>query len=105
MVEFGRPVRVSVWCLGMLFQSKSQKAISYQLFGFVGQIKAQGEIGILLADDIVISTGQSTADKADIAFDGERYLVVWTQYYDTNDFYADIHRLKPVVLSVIFYIS
>ena len=31
MGEFGTSVRVSVGCLGVSFQSKSQKAISYQL--------------------------------------------------------------------------
>jgi hypothetical protein len=31
MEEFGRPVRVSAWGLGVPFQSKSQKVIFYQL--------------------------------------------------------------------------
>lgn len=65
--------------------------VAILVFGFVRQAKAQGEIGPLLNDDIVISTGQSCGDKADIAFDGERYLVVWPQYYDLNNFFADIY--------------
>jgi hypothetical protein len=32
MEGFGKSVRVSVWCLEVPFQSKSQKAISYQPF-------------------------------------------------------------------------
>jgi hypothetical protein len=32
MEGFGVPGRASVWCLGVPFQSKSQKAISCQLF-------------------------------------------------------------------------
>ncbi len=49
-------------------------------FGVVGEVSGQGVIRPLLADDLLISTGESSGDRGYVAFDGTRYLVVWTQY-------------------------
>jgi DNA topoisomerase VI subunit B len=46
MEGFGRPVRVSVWCLGVPFQSKSQKAILYQRKIFKMKAQAVSKAGI-----------------------------------------------------------
>jgi hypothetical protein len=48
MEEFGRPVRVSVWCLGVPFQSKSQKAISYQLIS-----EKESRLAMLKGDEVL----------------------------------------------------
>jgi PKD domain/Bacterial Ig domain len=58
------------------------------VFWFAGQGKAQSNIGPLLVDDIAISTDQCRGEKADIAFDGQRYLVVWAQ---SSDLSSDIY--------------
>ena len=64
-------------------------AVVLLFFGFLGQANC-GDIGPLLAADLQISTGTGVGEKAAVAFDGNRYLVVWTQYND-SPYYADIY--------------
>ena len=39
----------------------------------------QGSIGPLLEDDLVVSSGGEYLGRANVAFDGTNYLIVWPQ--------------------------
>jgi hypothetical protein len=63
--------------------------VVFLFFGFLGQATC-ADIGPLLPDDLQISTGTGIGEKAAVAFDGNRYLVVWTQY-NAAPYHADIY--------------
>jgi len=71
-------------------------AIALLLFGFSGQATC-GPIGPLLPADLKISTGVTAGDKAAVAFDGNRYLVVWSQYTDSYNSYDIYGRFLTLV--------
>ena len=56
-----------------------------------GTVKSQDYIGPLLDDDILIDSGDGVGDKADVAYGNNRYLVVWSHYFDHNFYYSDIY--------------
>ncbi len=61
------------------------------LFSFAfGNVAAQAGFGPLWDTDLLISANGAW-DKAEVAFDGERFLVVWTEFgdsYDNRDIYG-----------------
>lgn len=57
------------------------------IFGLGTNNEVQAEIGPLLLDDLVVSTGISDYNQAAVAFDGNRYLVVWTQVNSNTNNY------------------
>ncbi len=49
-------------------------------------------LGPLLNNDILISgTGLQAPERAHVAFDGDRYLVVWSGYTDTTTLFTDVY--------------
>jgi hypothetical protein len=48
------------------------------MFGCIGQVKASGEISLLLPNDLQVSPLSNGIMQSDIAFDGTNYFIVWT---------------------------
>jgi len=70
--------------------------VALLFFGILGQANCS-DIGPLLPADLKISTGVTAGDKAAVAFDGNRYLVVWSQYTDSYNSYDIYGRFLTLV--------